>query len=87
MPIYSCTVKGEERAAHCARRTAAQAKGHIVDVKAMTADEMADAIENGATVEPLPSQRQSPPKANEWLGPPRLTATRARRADLLKGKI
>lgn len=51
MPIYSCTVKGEKTPRIVRADTAAQAKSHIVDVKAMTADEMADAIEGGANIE------------------------------------
>lgn len=54
MPIYSCTVKGEAKPRIVRAETAAQAKSHIVDVKAMSADEMADAIEKGAEIETAP---------------------------------
>lgn len=51
MPIYNCTVKGESKPRIVRAGTAAQARNHIVDCKTMTAEEMADAIEDGATIE------------------------------------
>jgi hypothetical protein len=51
MPIYKCNIKGDSKARIVRADTAAQARKHIVTVETMTAEQMADAIENGATVE------------------------------------
>lgn len=51
MPVYKCKVRGEKGERIVRADTAAQARNHIVEVETMTAEQMADAIENGATVE------------------------------------
>lgn len=51
MPIYRCKVRGENKPRIVRADTAAQARNHIVEAETMTAEEMADAIEQGATVE------------------------------------
>lgn len=51
MPIYRCKVRGETKTRIVRADTAAQARNHIVEVETMTAEQMADEIEKGATVE------------------------------------
>lgn len=51
MPVYKCKVRGDENERIVRADTAAQARNHIVDVTTMTAEQMADALENGATIE------------------------------------
>lgn len=51
MPIYKCTVRGEKAPRIVRADTAAQARNHLVECETMTAEQMADAIEKGATIE------------------------------------
>jgi hypothetical protein len=51
MPVYKCKIRGDEAVRIVRADTAAQARNHIVEVDTMTAEQMADAMENGATVE------------------------------------
>lgn len=52
MPIYRATIKGSKEPPRIVRaETAAQARNHIVEVETLTAEQMADALEKGATVE------------------------------------
>jgi hypothetical protein len=51
MPVYRCKIRGDKAERIVRADTAAQARNHIVEVETMTAEQMADAIENGATVE------------------------------------
>lgn len=54
MPIYQCTVSGSTKPRLVKADTAAQAKSFLVDVKAVTAEELSDLIEGGATIEKAP---------------------------------
>jgi hypothetical protein len=70
MPIYKCTIRGEKKPRIVRADTAAQARGHLVDCETMTAEQMADEVEKGATIERAgavePSEAESPeqpPKA------------------------
>lgn len=51
MPIYKAQVAGSDQVRIVKAPTAAQAKSHLVDVKPMTATELADAMESGAEIE------------------------------------
>lgn len=51
MPMYRCKIRGETKTRIVRADTAAQARNHIVDVETMTAEEMADEIDKGATIE------------------------------------
>lgn len=52
MPIYRATIKDSTAKPRLIRaETAAQARNHIVSVETLTAEEMADELEKGATVE------------------------------------
>ncbi len=67
MPIYRCRVKGESKDRIVRADTAAQARHHLVDVGTMSAEQMADAIESGATIERAevspPAESDDPPAA------------------------
>lgn len=52
MPIYRATIRGSDETPRLVRaETAAQARNHVVIVAPLTAEQMADAIEAGATIE------------------------------------
>ena len=51
MPIYKATIRGTNDTRIVRAETAAQARNHIVEVETMTAEQMADEIEGGASVE------------------------------------
>jgi hypothetical protein len=51
MPVYSCTVRGSEDKRLVRAASAAQARAHLVQAETVSAEQMADAIEKGATVE------------------------------------
>lgn len=51
MPIYKCQVRGEDKPRLVRAATAAQARSHVVSAETITAEEMADAIDGGASVE------------------------------------
>lgn len=61
LPIYKCKIDGDSKERIVRAETAAQARNHIVSVETMTAEEMADAIEHGATIE----KAAKPTKADE----------------------
>lgn len=51
MPIYSIKVRGEEKERIVRASSAAKARDHVVEAKALNAEELADAIGNGAAIE------------------------------------
>jgi hypothetical protein len=51
MPVYRCKVRGEKKPRIVRADTAAQARGHLVEVDTMTGEEVADEVEKGATIE------------------------------------
>lgn len=65
MPVYKCKVLGEEGDRLVRAGSAAQARAHLVQAETVTAEEMADLIEGGATVErataTVPAEPQTPP--------------------------
>ncbi len=50
MPIYNVTVAGRKSPVLIKAESASKAKDAVVDVKALTAEEMADALASGKTV-------------------------------------
>jgi len=51
MPIYEVKVRGEGVARVVRASSAAKARDHVVEAKAMNAEELADAIGKGGTIE------------------------------------
>ena len=51
MPIYGVKVRGEEKERIVRASSAAKARDHVVEAKALNAEELADAIGNGAEIE------------------------------------
>ena len=51
MPIYKTTILGDAEPRLVRADTAAKARDHIVQTEALTAEELADLIEGGATIE------------------------------------
>lgn len=51
MPIYSVKVRGDDAVRVVRAYSAAKARDHLVEASAMNAEELADAIGNGATIE------------------------------------
>lgn len=51
MPIYKTTILGTAEPRLVRAETAAKARDHIVQTEAINADELADLIETGATIE------------------------------------
>lgn len=51
MPIYGVKVRGDEKERIVRASSAAKARDHVVEAKALNAEELADAIGNGAEIE------------------------------------
>lgn len=51
MPIYGVKVRGDEKERIVRASNAAKARDHVVEAKALNAEELADAIGNGAAIE------------------------------------
>lgn len=51
MPIYECQVRGTEKPRLVKAATAAQARDHIVSAEAISAERMAELVEQGAKLE------------------------------------
>ena len=51
MPIYGVKVRGDEKERIVRASSAAKARDHVVEAKALNAEELADAIGNGAAIE------------------------------------
>lgn len=51
MPIYEVKVRGDEKERIVRASSAAKARDHVVEAKALNAEELADAIGNGAAIE------------------------------------
>ncbi|MBA2717725.1 MAG: hypothetical protein H0U52_00590 [Chloroflexi bacterium] len=51
MPIYECKVRGENKVRLVKAGTAAQARDHIVEAGPISAERMAELIEDGAKLE------------------------------------
>lgn len=51
MPIYGVKVRGEEKERIVRASSAAKARDHVVEAKALNAEELADAIGNGSAIE------------------------------------
>lgn len=51
MPIYGVTVRGENTPRIVKADSAAKAKDHIVECKALTAVQLADAVADGVKIE------------------------------------
>lgn len=70
MPIYGVKVRGEPKECVVRASSAAKARDHVVEAKALTAEELADAIGKGAEietateVEPAPDPAGDPPPAD-----------------------
>lgn len=70
MPIYGVKVRGEPKERVVRASSAAKARDHVVEAKALTAEELADAIGKGAEietateVEPAPDPAGDPPLAD-----------------------
>jgi len=70
MPIYGVKVLGEPKERVVRASSAAKARDHVVESKALTAEELADAIGKGAEIEtateaePDPAPAGDPPAAD-----------------------
>lgn len=51
MPIYGVKIRGDEKERIVRASSAAKARDHVVEAKALNAEELADAIGNGSTIE------------------------------------
>lgn len=51
MPIYGVKVRGDEKERIVRASSAAKARDHVVEAKALNAEELADAIGKGAEIE------------------------------------
>jgi hypothetical protein len=51
MPIYGVKVRGDSKERIVRASSAAKARDHVVDAKALNAEELADAIGKGAEIE------------------------------------
>lgn len=51
MPVYRCKVRGEDKPRIVRADTAAQARGHLVEVETMTGEEVADAVADELPIE------------------------------------
>lgn len=72
MPIYGVTVRGEESSRIVRASSAAKARDHVVEAKALNGEEVADAVERGAKIEtaseaadPEPALAGDPPPQNK----------------------
>lgn len=59
MPVYRCTVRGEDKPRIVRADTAAQARGHLVEVETMTGEQVADAVSDGTPIERAASPSES----------------------------
>ena len=70
MPIYGVKVRGDDKERIVRASSAAKARDHLVEAKALNAEELADAIGKGAEietateVEPAPDPAGDPPPAD-----------------------
>lgn len=72
MPIYGVKVRGDGSKRVVRASSAAKARDHVVEAKALSAEELADAIEAGAEIEtaaegegdPAPDPAGDPPPAD-----------------------
>lgn len=60
MPIYRVKVRGDEKEHIVRASSAAKARDHVVEAKALNADELADAIGNGSTIETVTETDSDP---------------------------
>jgi hypothetical protein len=51
MPVYGVKVRGDDKERIVRASSAAKARDHVVEAKAMSADELADAIGKGSEIE------------------------------------
>lgn len=68
MPIYGVKVRGEPKERVVRASSAAKARDHVVEAKALTAEELADAIGKGAEIETATeteSEPTPPPASDE----------------------
>lgn len=67
MPVYSCTIKGDDKVRLVKASSAAQARTHLVLAETVSAEELADALEGGATIEKAtaPAEPEPEPQAKE----------------------
>jgi hypothetical protein len=78
MPVYSCKIKGEDKVRLVKAASAAQARTHLVEAETVSAEELADALEGGATIEKAtapaepetkPEPAKETPKGGDGDGP------------------
>lgn len=75
MPVYSCKIEGTEDVRIVRARSAAQARAHLVDAEPLSAEELADAINNGSTLETATAPAEEAPAEEESKDePPQPTA-------------
>lgn len=66
MPVYSCKVRGEKKPRVVRASSAAQARGHLVEVETMTGEQVADAVADGVQIERAENaEPNEPPSQNE----------------------
>lgn len=51
MPVYACKIRGDDKVRIVRAKTQSQAAKHLVDADIMNAEELADAIGKGSTIE------------------------------------
>lgn len=65
MPIYGVKVRGDGSKRVVRASSAAKARDHVVEAKALTAEEFADAIGKGAEIETATEEEPAPDPAGD----------------------